>query len=378
MNSAQKKMRTNGMFLRNFDSKRYQELQTQKQKILDKQKELIRIKDNKDKKEVKKKNISNGVNNGVNTVVNGITENVPEDNGSDIAEAGVPTICVTDDIPETSIVGPEALPESTHETIEETMRDSEGIIGSESKLEIEKENSENGDSTTGAISETSEKQNDMVQSAQELAQISENVSENAGETLGKVVKEYAIIAKLNKEAILRETELVVQKSEIVYAEINDSASSDNEKVNKVKTGNDVVVKETSSKGLKTVTDAYAIVDLDITMSLVNEINDEAEKIPESTESNKSIPGNVNVKRTGNKSNSMTNNENNYVRYQNCMSRSTGYHGDMDTSTSSIEPDGDSAVDQFLVAKFSVKHKERLVITEEQLMSLQYIGSSSSG
>ena len=40
----QSKMRTNGAFLRNFDSKRYQELQQQKQQILRKQQELEKIK----------------------------------------------------------------------------------------------------------------------------------------------------------------------------------------------------------------------------------------------------------------------------------------------------------------------------------------------
>ena len=40
----QSKMRTNGAFLRNFDSKRYQELQQQKQDILRKQQELVQVK----------------------------------------------------------------------------------------------------------------------------------------------------------------------------------------------------------------------------------------------------------------------------------------------------------------------------------------------
>ena len=40
----QSKMRTNGAFLRNFDSKRYQELQQQKEEILKKQQELEKIK----------------------------------------------------------------------------------------------------------------------------------------------------------------------------------------------------------------------------------------------------------------------------------------------------------------------------------------------
>ena len=401
MNSAQNKMRTNGMFLRNFDSKRYQELQAQKQKILEKQQELLRIKEKKEKKEAKRKKKSKEIveesssfavipesetentdevsdsTEGVATSENESIDVTSESEGADSAHLNTASVDIPDGAIPTDVVNePKEQLKSKCDTVTKT--EGSKIENVASKIEnVAKEGNVNKNKQ-GKSKDT----NGVVKFEEPLEKKLGIAGKTSQQTNVKPEKEYAIIAKLNKEAILRETELVVKKSETLFAGLNgDIPTEDDAKVKKSKTKSKEQKKTNTNESLKSNIEAYAIVDLDVTMSLVNEVNDinaNKETVPEVTETDKTLTNTIQNDSDEMRSLFIDNKDNTYIRNQNYMSRSAGYNGDIDTSTSSIEPDVDVAVNQYLAAKFIMNNKERLVITEEQLSSLQYVGSSSSG
>lgn len=406
MNSAQNKMRTNGMFLRSFDSKRYQELQAQKQKILEKQKELMKIKERKDKKEAKrKKKLNEYAEEALSfaaipeneTEALSAVDTTKELENTENEEKDLKVKTSKPRSPESKSVTSEAQ-ESTADEEDAELTGNIDAVDAASATNVENEvvvESKVEDPTitdnvkvlkeepkTAKIIDLQKKSNDTIKAESDSDKISDTVSKPLNEPSGKVAKEYAIIAKLNKEAILRETEHVVQKSETLFAAINGNVTKEeSKKVSKSSSGNDEDIKESP---MKTSTDAYAVVDLNVTMSLLKDINDElkdkknADKALKVVGNSESVSAKVLNLKDDVRAIYLENKENFNLRNQNYMSRSAGYHGDIDTSTSSIEPDIDPAVDQFLAAKFSCNGKERLIITEEQLSSLQYVGSSSSG
>lgn len=376
--SAQGKMRTNGMFLRSFDSKRYQELQAQKQKILEKQKELMKIKEKRDakRKAQEGKKGSDGENVSDTSVD---TQRVINTDGSGGIKQDSNDVVDKDD-----------------STLEEVTSEDTGKSEDEMKVDIQNKNStlqlvgntgkmQSKDIVKGSsdctergpnqlLNDTSkynanQEQLDVGNTAQGTAGIKKSLS-------GQNVKEYAIIAKQNQQAIRRETALLEQKSGPgVYAKTDNS-------VNKPDKQNIKPVKSTKvPKQCKANSDAYAVVDLTVTMNLVNEINgntveDTTEKVANQSDGKSDSKARSSSKGLG------------YVdykdiisnyKYYNKMSRSAGYSGDIDTSTSSLEPDyvDYAQMDQYLSSKLAL-NKDRLVITEEQLNSLQTITSSSSG
>lgn len=379
--SAQGKMRTNGMFLRSFDSKRYQELQAQKQKILEKQKELMKIKEKRDakRKAQEGKKGSNGENGEIVPDTSLDSQRVMNTDGSGGVKQDSNDVVDKDDS-----TLEEVTSEDTGKSEDEMKVDmqnknsvlqSVGNTGKKQSKDLVKGSSDCTESGPNQLRNDTSKykanqeQLDVVNTAQGTTGIKKSLS-------GQNVKEYAIIAKQNQQAIRRETALLEQKSGPgVYAKTDNSVSKpDKQNVKPVKSTK-------VPKQSKANSDAYAVVDLTVTMNLVNEINgntldDTTEKLANQSDGKSDSKGRSSSKGLG------------YVDYKdiisnykhyNKMSRSAGYSGDIDTSTSSLEPDyvDYAQMDQYLSSKLAL-NKDRLVITEEQLNSLQTITSSSSG
>lgn len=378
MSSAQGKMRTNGMFLRSFDSKRYQELQAQKQKILEKQKELMKI---KEKGDAKKKQKDTGKTSGTEDELEKAAES------AEIKDIEGASSVVTKFV--ASADG------TTEETVSEILDFTEPDIKCESDVEMKTENGENNPnendekstkkqsktSITVRPSETVIQNGASVENVKAVSKAKPADAANSGQgqrglkksLSGQSIKEYAIIAKQNQQAIKRESELVQKTDTGIYAK-QDILVNKTEEMKR----NQEMVKKLMGKQNKSNSDAYAVVDLTVTMNLVNAINENnVNGNTEQVTANGSVGKGSSKHRKGTGYTDYKDIINNY-KHHNKMSRSAGYSGDIDTSTSSLEPDYDYAhVDQYLTSKLSL-NKDRLVITEEQLNSLQTITSSSSG
>ena len=419
MSSTQSKMRTNGVFLRNFDSKRYQELQAQKQKILDKQKELIKIKEKKDAKKKEQDGTASDLSTGTETETEEVAEleEIEGEDGSVCVDIKV-VVNDFDDVDGVIDAGGELKDSVNSQDVSKAM-----INGNTGKNELEKKNGVVGNETDH-ISEKVKVDTSKVKTAQKAdsvtpAKVKQERTHGSGNSKagvktvkgngviansnanvkvdnlskgqvqrgikkslsGQNVKEYAIIAKQNQQAIKRETEIVQKTGTGIYATpdtIGTQGTNKNQEIAKK-----LLAK--AAKQNKANAEAYAVVDLTVTMNLVNEIkennlnaNTEAVATTGATVAKTSTKS-----KSGGKGTGYTDYKdiiNNY-KHHHRMSRSAGYSGDIDTSTSSLEPDYDySHMDQYLSSKLSLNslNKDRLVITEEQLNSLQTITSSSSG
>ena len=419
MSSTQSKMRTNGVFLRNFDSKRYQELQAQKQKILDKQKELIKIKEKKDAKKKEQDGTASDLSTGTETETEEVAElaEIEDEDGSVCVDIKV-VVNDFDDVDGVIDAGGELKDSVNSQDVSKAM-----INGNTGKNELEKKNGVVGNETDH-ISEKVKVDTSKVKTAQKAdsvtpAKVKQERTHGSGNSKagvktvkgngviansnanvkvdnlskgqvqrgikkslsGQNVKEYAIIAKQNQQAIKRETEIVQKTGTGIYATpdtIGTQGTNKNQEIAKK-----LLAK--AAKQNKANAEAYAVVDLTVTMNLVNEIkennlnaNTEAVATTGATVAKTSTKS-----KSGGKGTGYTDYKdiiNNY-KHHHRMSRSAGYSGDIDTSTSSLEPDYDySHMDQYLSSKLSLNslNKDRLVITEEQLNSLQTITSSSSG
>ncbi|WAR09045.1 hypothetical protein MAR_019003, partial [Mya arenaria] len=382
--SAQGKMRTNGMFLRSFDSKRYHELQTQKAKILEKQKELMKIKEKKEKKK-KQGNGDNVGEVGDERAEADVENHVTVEDGA----FGI-TMTLKEEVPESEM--DMIVEKAGKETSNSKTSNANGIKSPSAKTSKSKESKGKGagkslksvqpkvQSIYADLKAAKEEGKGNASSVVMNGMLNDNEAKSEV-TSEQPVKEYAIIAKLNQKAIQRETELLDNESKTgVYAKVNPGEV----------TANGKELTESTETTRKTNTDAYAIVDLYETKSIVDEINGNVsnaldqtkdvhadktteEVVPKSTStlSAKYLPGKPTVGNTGYR-------EIVYNYRHGKMSLSAGYHGDMDTSTSSIEPDY-MDIGQFgalLTNKLTTRDK--LVITEEQLASLQTVTSSSSG
>ena len=367
MNSTQGKMRTNGVFLRSFDSKRYQELQLQKQQILQRQKELLRIKDkqgvNKTKREAEYSSLNDGQD------ANGNIETEEIGNGS-----------VMHNTLEMSKMKKRAGNVFTVQASVHAVRSPTEIV------EAKVTQSNELEPTTG-----SEKKTNEVPKCPDTV-TEETVNDKVKADKKQYLKEYAIIAEQNKHALQRETQLVEQEadiesqySKIVAIDSESCKSLSDTDINDI--SNPCKLKQFKKEKKKD----YAIVDLDKTLVVVQNMikegkengvtktesmrDTEVENIGSSTDTLKGDSGDHVVPLT----NDLTQIYVNRKQHAGRMSRSAGYSGDIDTSTSSLETDIDSAIDKFLAKEvYSKEQQDRLVITEEQISRLHNVGSSSSG
>ena len=424
MSSTQSKMRTNGVFLRNFDSKRYQELQAQKQKILDKQKELIKIKEKKDAKKKEQDGTASDLSTGTETETEEVAEleEIEGEDGSACVDIKV-VVNDFDDVDGVIDAGGELKDSVNSQDVSEAM-----INGNTGENELLKKNGVVGNETDH-ISEKVKVDTSKVKTAQKAdsvtpAKVKQERTQGSGNSKagvktvkgngviansnanvivdnlskgqvqrgikkslsGQNVKEYAIIAKQNQQAIKRETEIVQNTGTGMYA-TPDTIGTQNSKTQGTNKNQEIAKKllAKAAKQNKANAEAYAVVDLTVTMNLVNEIKENnlnANTEPVAT-TGATVAKTSTKSKSGGKGTGYTDYKdiiNNY-KHHHRMSRSAGYSGDIDTSTSSLEPDYDySHMDQYLSSKLSLNslNKDRLVITEEQLNSLQTITSSSSG
>lgn len=393
MNSGQSKMRTNGMFLRNFDSKRYQELQLQKEQILHKQKELEKRKEKKAKKERKRMSKKfDQITESAEETLSDTDQSVNSDStcnestcdGSDSSE--VIAACMA----ALAADGNVSSEGATNLNEEFVTKEIDKAIQGATECDTVVDNAINEDlgaSTCGVTIKLIKSEEETVNAQSNDGDKSKVLnSKEEGEVLtpavipAKASKEYAIIAKINKQALLSQTELVEQESGIKSA--SDSESEKSSKVNQSPRKHSPLNnnsmngpnKKAAVQGIaKSKAQAYAIVDLDETMT-ITKLHNGTTKIKIGPEVTKQMTDN------DSKHNSKEHIESLYrKRYMSGrMSRSAGYNGDLDTSTSSLETDIDTAIDQYLLNKLGDHGNEKLVITEEDLSGLHYLASSSSG
>ncbi|KAH3734451.1 hypothetical protein DPMN_040891 [Dreissena polymorpha] len=437
MSSAQSKMRTNGMFFRNFDSKHHQELQklqAQKAKILEKQKELLKIKDSKSRKsDLPNGEADNEINAEDKEHVVDANDNVA-DSGKLVIHSAYNEGTVSDNLElqaNATLVNQEqgvkeakemsktvksgksnrkeqfqsiyadlkAARELQTKAVAEAENPKVSTTKNKSKDPLTNKQTESGASNTSVnqhkdqtkgTSKTSEdkgKEKVKIASVKGDKHVAINGLSNEQSSKavikkspsGQMVKEYSIIAKLNKDALKRETELVD----------NENKSDTYAKTNMLKHGPEKTNLSASMAGLlSTRTEAYAVVDLEANKTLVDTLNGNIGNtgtlsLGRIRDSKNLDNANTAVGETSIDTKIGTMDYRDIVhnyRQHSKMTRSAGYNGDIDTSTSSIEPDYMECgyLDAYISSKLTLQNKDRLIITEEQLSSLHAVTSSSSG
>jgi len=377
------------MFLRSFDTKRYQELQAQKAKILEKQRKLIKIKECKGPGRTAgvegEGESSSGGDKASESSDNTVVED--SDGGTNTGDFGV-----------------------TMTLMEEEEEEGEGVCNGTygsggARMDEGKNVAVNGQTktvaTNGKKSAKSKETKSSKSSAPRVQSIyadlkaaREKATTAKAETGGsqtptqmqyltvptvivtqapatEPVKEYTIIARRNQDALQRETEMLDnEQSSGVYSLAKDVITDASQ-------GKQCSPHQSPSR--KTNTDAYAVVDVvDRSKQMVDEINGNSEKhvsydnsVKNNTDKYKKSDIRKPIKPGSDYKDIIS-----MYKYSK-MSRSAGYHGDIDTSTSSLEPDY-CDLGQLDALTSRLTGTDRLVITEEQLSSLHTVTSSSSG